>query len=135
MLGRNFFICGLSGWCMEILFTSAISLSKKDRRLIGQTSLWMFPIYGMAVCIRPVYRLIKHMPTLFRGIIYSIGIFSFEYISGSLLKKGDICPWDYSDASTNINGIIRLDFAPFWMAAGLFFEWILTHEKKKTFIP
>lgn len=23
MRGRNFLICGLTGWCMEILFTSA----------------------------------------------------------------------------------------------------------------
>ena len=45
-IGRNFFICGLTGWCMEILFTSAGSLLKRDGRLIGQTSVWMFPIYG-----------------------------------------------------------------------------------------
>lgn len=55
MRGRNFLICGLTGWCMEILFTSAGSLAKHDGRLIGQTSLWMFPIYGMAACIGPVY--------------------------------------------------------------------------------
>ena len=46
MRGRNFLICGLTGWCMEILFTSAGSLARHDGRLIGQTSLWMFPIYG-----------------------------------------------------------------------------------------
>ena len=62
MFGRNFLVCGLTGWCMEILFTSAGSLLKKDGRLIGQTSIWMFPIYGMAVLIRPVYRLIKNLP-------------------------------------------------------------------------
>lgn len=124
-LGRNFFICGLTGWCMEILFTSAGSLLKKDGRLIGQTSVWMFPIYGMAACIRPVYRVIKGLPALFRGGIYTLGIFSFEYISGTFLKKHEVCPWDYSDAKTNIDGVIRLDYAPFWMAAGLLFERIL----------
>lgn len=130
-MGRNFFICGLTGWCMEILFTSAGSLLKKDGRLIGQTSVWMFPIYGMAVCIRPVYRFIKWMPTFFRGLIYSIGIFSFEYVSGSFLKKHKVCPWDYSDAKANIDGVIRLDYAPFWMAAGLLFERILVWADKK----
>lgn len=62
MRGRNFLICGLTGWCMEILFTSASSLARHDGRLIGQTSLWMFPIYGMAACIGPVYAKIKKLP-------------------------------------------------------------------------
>ena len=45
---KDFLICGLTGWCLEILFTSAGTFFKKDTRLIGQTSLWMFPIYSMA---------------------------------------------------------------------------------------
>lgn len=122
---KNFFICGLTGWCMEILFTSIGSLTRHDRKLIGQTSIWMFPIYGMAAVIRPVHRLIKNLPALFRGGIYTAGIFTCEYISGTLLKRHNLCPWDYSDAKSNINGVIRLDYAPFWMAAGLIFEKIL----------
>ncbi len=84
---RNFFICGLTGWCLEILFTSIGNCSRHDLRLIGQTSVWMFPIYGMACIIKPLYRYFKKIPALFRGIIYSTGIFCFEYLSGSLLKK------------------------------------------------
>lgn len=130
-LGRNFFICGLTGWCMEILFTSVGSLLKNDGRLIGQTSVWMFPIYGMAACIRPVYRLIKKLPAILRGGIYSMGIFGFEYVSGMFLKKHEVCPWDYSDAKANIDGVIRLDYAPFWMAAGLLFERILVRADER----
>lgn len=125
MKGRNFFICGLTGWCIEILFTSAGSLKKKDGRLIGQTSVWMFPIYGMAACIGPVYQKIKEKPAILRGTLYTVGIFTFEYLSGTFLKKHQLCPWDYSDAKANIGGVIRLDYAPFWMAAGLLFERIL----------
>ncbi len=131
MNGKNFFICGLTGWCMEILFTSAGSLIKKDGRLIGQTSVWMFPIYGMAACIGPVYRKIRRFPALLRGALYSVGIFSFEYLSGSFLKKHALCPWDYSDAKANIDGLIRLDYAPFWMAAGLLFERILVRTDRR----
>lgn len=130
MLGRNFCICGLTGWCMEIIFTSAHSVFAKDKRLIGQTSIWMFPIYGMAVCLRPLYRLIKNFPVLIRSIIYSISIFSFEYISGSFLKKKNACPWDYSDAALNVHGVIRLDYAPLWMLAGLVFERILLRTSR-----
>lgn len=132
---RNFFICGLTGWCMEIVFTASHSLQKRDGRLIGQTSLWMFPIYGMAAFIEPIYRKIKRIPALFRGILYSIGIFFIEYTSGSLLKKHQLCPWDYSKAKSNINGVIRLDFAPLWIAAGLLFERILlaAHRNNKQY--
>ena len=85
----------------------------------------MFPIYGLAAFIRPIYHLIKKNPPLIRGGFYALGIFSCEYLSGSFLKKHHICPWDYSNAKSNINGLIRLDYAPFWMAAGLIFEKIL----------
>lgn len=124
---KNFLICGLTGWCLEILFTSLGSFQKNDYRLKGQTSIWMFPIYGMAVVIGPVYRHIKKMPVLFRGTIYSTGIFVCEYISGTLLKRHNLCPWDYSNAKTNINGLVRLDYAPIWMFTGLLFERILSH--------
>ncbi len=110
---------------MEILFTSTGSIWHKDRRLLGQTSLWMFPIYGMAAIIGPVSGLLKRCPALLRGAIYSVGIFTGEYVSGSFLKKHKMCPWDYSRAKANINGVIRLDYAPLWMFAGLAFEKIL----------
>jgi uncharacterized membrane protein len=112
---------------MEILFTSTGSFLKQDKRLIGRTSVWMFPIYGTAAVIAPLYRHIKNLPALLRGCIYSVGIFSFEYISGTLLKHHGMCPWDYSQAKANIGGVIRLDYAPLWMAAGLLFERILIH--------
>ena len=44
---KDFLKCGAAGWCMEIIFTSLVSLASGDRRLVGKTSLFMFPIYGM----------------------------------------------------------------------------------------
>ena len=129
MLPKNFFICGLTGWCMEIVFTSVKGLRKHDRKLLGQTSVWMFPIYGCAALIKPMYQLIGRLPTAVRGGIYSAAILTGEYISGSILKKHDCCPWDYSHAKLNIRGIIRLDYAPLWMGAGLLFERILGCKK------
>ncbi len=126
---HDFLLCGLTGWCLEILFTSLGSIRKKDMRLIGQTSVWMFPIYGTAAIIRPFYRHIQKLPALIRSIIYAAGIFGFEFFSGSLLKKHHLCPWDYSNVPTNINGVIRLDYAPVWMITGLIFERVLSLKK------
>lgn len=37
-----------------------------------------------------------------------------------------MCPWDYSNAKANVDSVIRLDYAPFWLVAGLIFEKILS---------
>lgn len=116
---------------MEIIFTSFGALRKKDLKLMGNTSIWMFPIYGMASMIGELYPKLQKYPLLIRGSIYSVGILSFEYLSGSFLKKHDICPWDYSEAKLNVKGLIRLDYVPLWMAAGLIFEKILSMSGKK----
>lgn len=128
MFRKNFFICGLTGWCIEIIFTSLGAFLQGDLRLIGQTSLLMFPIYGLAAFIKPLYEVIKKLPLLLRGCIYSFCILICEYISGMLLKKHHLCPWDYSNSPTNINGVIRLDYAALWALAGLLFERIVTRD-------
>ena len=51
--------------------------------------------------------------------------FTVEYLSGRLLWKHDLCPWDYGKSRFHIHRIIRLDYAPWWFLAGLFFEKIL----------
>lgn len=128
LMGRKFIICGLTGWCMEILFTAFGSFRRRELKLMGKTSIWMFPIYGLAVLIEPAYHMVKKLPALLRGLFYSAGIFGMEFLSGSFLKKHDLCPWDYSHAKSNVNGVIRLDYTPVWMTAGLIFEKILTRK-------
>ena len=128
---KNFLLCGLTGWCMEILFTALDSYRKRELQLIGQTSLWMFPIYGMAAFLKPICSMVRKFPAGIRALFYSMFIFLGEYISGSILKKFKVCPWDYSKAKTNIKGVIRLDFAPFWMIAGLIFENLLMNPSRR----
>lgn len=122
---RNFLRCGLTGWCMEILFTSLEAVRRRDFKLKGNTSIWMFPIYGCAALFAPVHRLLRHKPFWVRGLTYMSLIFSGEYISGRLLSLRAMCPWDYSRSRWNIHRVIRLDYAPFWFGAGLLFEKIL----------
>lgn len=122
---RNFIRCGVCGWCLEILWTGLESLRRREYKLMGQSSMWMFPIYGMAAVIRPLSVLFRPFGTFTRGIIYMSGIFSMEYLTGAALKKRGICPWDYSGAKLNYNGLIRLDFAPLWFFTGLFYERVL----------
>ena len=81
---RNFLICGLTGWCMEILFTSMDALRRREMTLKGNTSLWMFPIYGSAALLKPICTLLKNRPVWLRGTTYMSLIYSMEYITGRL---------------------------------------------------
>lgn len=123
---KNFLKCGLVGWCMEILFTAAESLRRRDMTLKGTTSVWMFPIYGCAALLAPVSRLLRKEPLWLRGLTYMSLIFSTEYLTGRLLSKHRLCPWDYGRNRWHVNRVIRLDFAPCWFGAGLLFEKLLS---------
>lgn len=128
----NFIKCGLLGWCIEIIWTGFHSYAKDDKKMMGNTSILMFPIYGMAAIIKPMYGILKKHCMFVRGIIYTIGIFVMEYSTGYILKKKDKCPWDYSDSKYNISGLIRVDYAPAWFAVGLFFEKFLNAPKSRS---
>ena len=127
VINKDFIKCGIAGWCIELLFTSACCFRKKDYKLIGQTSVWMFPIYGMAAFIKPVSCKLKahNAKTLKRGLVYTAGIYATEYMTGTMLKRKNNCPWDYSKSKYNVNGVIRLDYAPLWFIVGLAYEKML----------
>ena len=142
---RNFCRCGIAGWCLEVIFTSLESWMRGDMRLMGRTSLWMFPIYGMGVLlpgivntadrwltglsafpeagtdrISPPARLVRH------GLMDMVLIFTAEYVTGTILKHFNVCPWDYSMWPDHIGGVIRLAFGPLWFCTGLLFEMLQT---------
>jgi len=130
----NFIKCGITGWCLEVLFTSVESIMAHDWRLVGRTSLLMFPIYGCGALLAPIGRMIDRWigenplssadRMIRHGMLYMVLIFVAEYVSGMWLRTRGICPWDYTGSQTSINGLIRLDFAPLWFGTGLLFEQI-----------
>lgn len=122
---KNFLKCGLTGWCLEILFTAVGALRRRDMTLKGNTSLWMFPIYGCAAIFAPISRLLQKKTVWFRGLTYMSIIFSMEYLAGKILRCRSLCPWDYGRSRWNLSRVIRLDYAPCWFAAGLLFERLL----------
>ena len=139
----NFCRCGIAGWCLEVMFTSVDSIMAGDWRLIGRTSLIMFPIYGMGALLLPISRFIDSWLTGLPGLedagqdrlsrvgrsirkvlIYMGLIFISEYKTGIWLTSIGICPWDYSLWPDNVGGVIRLKFAPLWFMTGLLFEYL-----------
>lgn len=127
---KNFITCGILGWCLEIFFTAMTSLRRRNLKLKGETSLWMFPIYGSAALLLPVFRLLKGCSVFFRGTVYAALIYLVEYISGYFLWSKGICPWDYGKTKWHIHRVIRLDYLPCWFIVGLLFERILAGKSQ-----
>ena len=128
MMKNKFILCGLTGWCLEVFWTGLIALQRRQMKLEGRSSIWMFPIYGMAAFLAPLSRLLKGRCFWVRGLVYTGAIFLTEFVTGSLLKRRGMCPWDYSRARSNIQGVIRLDYAPVWFLTGLLYERLLQGE-------
>ena len=128
MRRRNFIICGLTGWCIEIFFTAITAKDfkgKHNKKLEGHSSIWMFPIYGLASAIGDVYPRIAKWPRLARAFLYGVCFFIVEFISGKALTRMGVCPWSYDGCRYSVDGVIRLDYFPLWMIAGMFYEGIL----------
>lgn len=132
---KNFLKCGLLGWSLEIIFTALDSLRKREMRLFGQTSLWMFPIYGSACLLMPVFQVLKKFPFYLRGAVYALCIFTGEYLSGRFLSRLKLCPWNYGRSRWHIQKIVRLDYFPNWFLAGLLFERLLTSDSRESDKP
>ena len=125
MKWRNFFICGLAGWCMEIVFTSFGTFYTEIPVFWGKPLCGCSPSMVWQLSLIQYMKKIKYWPFLLRGCFYATSIMLGEFLSGSLLRFLGVCPWDYSGTPYNIAGIVRLDYFPFWVVAGLAFEVLL----------
>ncbi|HPU98383.1 MAG TPA: hypothetical protein PLO53_10570, partial [Candidatus Hydrogenedentes bacterium] len=57
-----------------------------------------------------------------RAVVYMLGIFLVEYVSGEIFTAAGLRIWNYSHLPLNLRGQITLVYAPFWFALGLGLE-------------
>jgi len=128
-LTRTYLLASV-GVGLEVAFTALTGLRqrdrKRDRRLTGHSYLWMFPLYGSTYpLLAGLWPILGDLPVIVRGLCYVPVLFAAEYAGGWLLRRfvGE-CPWEagYRTARWGVHGLIRLDYAPAWFAAGLLFE-------------
>jgi hypothetical protein len=112
----RFVAYGLAGLAVELAFTG---LRGRPR-----TSLWMFPVYGLAApFFEPVHDALRTRPPAVRAAAYAAGFTAAEYGSGRLLRRiRGAAPWDYSHARHHLHGLVRADYAPLWALYGLVLE-------------
>ncbi len=117
------FVC--VGIAMEVAFT-AVTDFWRDRcpRLRGHSYLWMaFTYAAVPLILALVYPPIHQLPIAARLAVYVALVYLVEYTWGWLLRRTTgQCPWDYGPARWAVNGLIRLDYLPCWLAACWMFE-------------
>lgn len=135
----RFFIYGALGWCGEIIWTAVtrrISGQADNWLLMGETSLWSFPLYGLtAFLFEPLHDALRDQFWLLRAGVYLIGFWVVEYIGGwIILKITGKMPWDYvRSPGGSLNGLIRWNFVFVWPVAGLVLE--IVHDSLVRLTP
>jgi uncharacterized membrane protein len=127
-LVARFAVYGLLGWGIEVLFTSLVDAATGagDVRLRGYSYVWMHPVWGVGLLLGEKLSQCFQRAGLGRATRAVLGMavcFAVEYSAGALLVALiGRCPWDYSASVWNVNGLIRLDYAPFWWMCCLVYE-------------
>lgn len=121
---------GCLGMTTEIFFTAIYDIvngrAEVPLRLMGQSYIWMFPIYGLAGIVFPqVLKIIGKRNVILRMCVYATGILAVEFATGWFLDvvTGQ-CPWEYKEG-WHIMGYMRIDFFPFWAVFGFLVEMLL----------
>ena len=113
------------GVAAEVVFT-ALTAAKRDRRLLGYSYIWMFPIYAL---LYPGFRLL--LPLVgewawpLRAALYAAIIMVCELLTGLALRAAvGEAPWEpeYRGHKWAVLNLVRLDFFPAWAAGALLFE-------------
>ena len=117
----------LFGLLIQVFFTSTDRLRSGNWVMYGHTSPWMMLDYGLlGIAVGPIctYLSRKHIPLLGRAVVYMLGIFLVEYVSGHIFTYFGLHIWDYSNLPLNLQGQITLTFAPLWYFLGLWLEFL-----------
>lgn len=125
-----FFAC--FGITAEVFFVAFTNLYNNEPfcneplwSLTGKTYVWMAFIYALIpVFAGFFYNKLKHLPAPLRWTIYTLLIFTVEYISGFLLEQfTGRCPWLYT-TGWQVSGYIRLDYTPAWFFFSAIVEYL-----------
>ncbi len=115
------------GLLIEVFYTATGALVRGHWDMRGGTSPWMMLDYGiLGLAVGPLSGALraKHVPLALRAVVYMLGIFLVEYLSGTIFTKCGLHIWDYSDLPLNLQGQITAMFVPLWYTLGLFVEYL-----------
>ena len=116
------------GFACEVAISAVHDIWRK-KPVRFRTSPWMLPVYSLLLPLyEPVHDAVRDRSWVTRASVYGVGFLGIEYASGLAFRRtlGE-APWDYSDATLNLHGLIRADYFFQWAAMGLALEPL--HDK------
>ena len=122
---------GVHGIFAEVVFTALWQfIVDGTLTLMGVSSLWSFLTYGLGTFFgaEPVRKLMLTygVPVWLRCLLYVPLVYAWEFAFGILLSYFHACPWDYSEFQFNVMGLITMEYAPVWLLAGVYFEYLMS---------
>ena len=136
----RFYFWAVHGVFAEVVFTALWEfVVSGNLRLMGVSSVWSFLVYGLGTFLmaEPVrsFLLWKRVPLLARCLCYVAFTYLWEFTCGIVLDHFQARPWDYSEFSYNVMGLITMEYIPVWFFGGLCFEGIMAAMEKVEPIP
>lgn len=119
---KRFCIYASFGIVIEIFWTGLAALIGGDYSMSGHSSVLMLPVYGGVVLLEPLFEMYRKNKNILKYMLYGTVIIAAEYYFGYLYRLIGVCPWDYSGVYCNVDGLIRIDYYPAWIAAGAIYE-------------
>ena len=123
----RFLLFALLGLLLEVFLGAGQHLYRGDWNLRGSTSPWMMLDYGLlGLVVMPLARLLSRggFPLAARALVYMLGIFLVEYVSGTVFTWCGLQIWSYRDLPYNLHGQIALVFVVPWYLLGLSAEFL-----------
>jgi len=124
---------GVHGMFGEVVFTAVWEyIVTGALHLKGFSSLWSFCNYGFGTLLAESlheFLVALRMPFVIRLILYVLVAYSWEFTAGLILRQYDACPWDYTEFEYDFMGLITLEYAPAWLGAAVYFEWLYGYMK------
>ncbi len=111
-----------------------------DRRLKGESYVWMAPIYGIGgLAGEVVGSALEDRSVLERAAAYAVTFWAVEAATGEALRRalGDV-PWGegYRGHPDELgDGLIRLAWGPNWAVAGLALERVSPYVRRLALLP
>ena len=122
---------GVHGIFVEVVFTAVWeAVVGGTPRLMGVSSLWSFLTYGLGaflgVELAREVMIARRLPLWARCLLYVPLIYLWEFGCGAILRLLGVCPWDYSQFDYDVMGLITMEYAPFWLMGGAYFEFLMS---------
>ena len=137
---HRLYFWGVHGIFAEVVFTALWEFVVSGNwRFMGVSSIWSFLTYGLGTFLLAEwghsFLVSLQVPLLLRCCFYVVCTYIWEFSCGVVLDLFDARPWDYSQFTFNVKGLITMEYIPAWFFAGLYFEWIISAMKTVEKIP